>query len=36
VVTSAATGPAVGQQLVAHNDGVNDAMDGVATFLRMP
>jgi len=26
----------VGQQLVAHNDGVDDAMDGVAKFLRMP
>jgi anti-sigma factor RsiW len=36
VVTSASSGPAVGQQLVAHNDGVDDAMDGVATFLRMP
>jgi anti-sigma factor RsiW len=36
LVTSAASGPPVGQQLVVHNDGMDDAMDGVATFLRVP
>jgi anti-sigma factor RsiW len=36
VATSASTGPPVGQQLVVHNDGMDDAMDGVAKLLRMP
>jgi anti-sigma factor RsiW len=36
VVTSVSTGPPVGQQLVVHNGGVDDAMDGVASFLRVP
>jgi anti-sigma factor RsiW len=36
VVVSGSSGPPVGQQLVTHNDGVDDAMDGVTRFLRMP